>query len=119
MNPETTTAWQTRGREVLGQVLAAERELSGTLRLNDISMLAAADRLSAVTRVANAWLAANPCPDSARGVQMARMLNNCAEVALTVQRIATNLQSNTAAVASRIENLAAVIRVDARALEAW
>lgn len=119
MNPETTTAWRARGREVLGLVLAAERELSGSLRLNDATMLAAADRLSAATKVAIAWLAANPCPDSALGVQMARMLYNCAEVALTVQRLATNLQSNTAAVASRIENLAAVIRVDARALETW
>ncbi len=82
-------------------------------------MLAAADRLSAATKVAMAWLIANPCPDSGLGVQTARMLNNCAEVAFTAQGLATNLQSNTVAVKSRIENLAAVIRVDARALEAW
>ena len=82
-------------------------------------MLAAADQLSMATKVAIAWLTANPCPDSGLGVQTARMLNNCAEVALTAQRLATNLQSNSVAVKSRIENLAAVIRVDARALEAW
>jgi hypothetical protein len=50
---------------------------------------------------------------------MARMLNNCAEVALSAQRVATDPQSNTEVVRSRIENLAAVIRIDARTLEAW
>ena len=81
MSPDTTAAWRTRGREVLGFVLAAERRLSVSLRLNDVTMLAAADELSAATKVATAWLTANPCPDSGLGVQMARMLNNCAEVA--------------------------------------
>jgi hypothetical protein len=51
---------------------------------------------------------------------MARMLNNCAEVALTGQRVATEPLSNTETVRSRVENLAAVIRIDdARTLEAW
>jgi hypothetical protein len=89
------------------------------LRLNNVTMLAAADELSAATKVATAWLAANPCPDAGLGVQMTRMLNNCAEVVLTTQRVATDPQSNTEAVRSRIENLAAVIRIDARTLEAW
>lgn len=119
MTAETTTEWRSRGRETLGFVLAAERQLSGSLRVNDVTMLAAADQLSAATKVATAWLTANPCPDPALGVQMARMLHNCAEVALTTQRLATNLQSNSVMVKSRIENLAAVIRVDARALETW
>jgi hypothetical protein len=119
MSPETTAAWRTRGREVLGFVVAAERRLSVSLRPNDVSMLAAADELSAATKVARVWLAANPCPDPGLGVQMARMLNDCAEVALTSQRVATDPQSNTEAVRSRIDNLAAVIRIDARSLEAW
>jgi hypothetical protein len=119
MSPDTTAAWRTRGREVLGFVVAAERRLSVSLRLNDVTMLAAADELSAATKVATAWLTANPCPDSGLGVQMARMLDNCAEVALTAQRVATDPQSNTEAVRIRIENLAAVIRIDARTLEAW
>jgi hypothetical protein len=50
---------------------------------------------------------------------MARMLNDCAEAARTAQRVETDPQSNTETVRSRIENLAAVIRVDALALDAW
>lgn len=119
MSPETTAAWRRRGGDVLGFVRAAERRLSGSLQLDDVMVLAAADGLSAATKVATAWLAANPCPDSGLGVQMARMLNNCAEVALTAQRVETDPQSNTETVRSRIENLAAVIRVDALALDAW
>jgi hypothetical protein len=67
MSPDTTAACRTRGREVLGFVVAAERRLSVSLRLNDVTMLAAADELSAVTKVATAWLAANPCPDPGLG----------------------------------------------------
>lgn len=119
MNPETTAAWRRRGGDVLGYVRAAERRLSGSLPLNDVMVLAAADGLSAATKAATAWLAANPCPDPGLGLQMARMLNNCAEVALTAQRVETDPQSDTETVRSRIENLAAVIRVDELALEAW
>ena len=119
MSPETTAAWRRRGGEVLGYVRAAERRLSGSLRLSDVMVLAAADGLSAVTKVATAWLAANPCPDTGLGLQTARMLNNCAEVALTAQRIETDPHSDIETVRSRIENLAAVIQVDALALDAW
>ena len=82
MDTESTAHWRIRGREVLGFVTAAERRLGVSLRLNDVSMLAAADELWAATKVAAAWLAANPCPDSGLGMQIARMLNNCVEVAL-------------------------------------
>jgi hypothetical protein len=119
MNPETTAAWRKRGGEVLGYVRAAERRLSGSLRLNDIMVLAAADGLSAATKVATAWLAANPCPDPGLGLQTARMLNNCAEIARTAQRVETDPQSDLETVRRRIDNLAAVIRVDALALDAW
>jgi hypothetical protein len=119
MSPETTAAWRRRGGDVLGYVRAAERRLSGSLGLNDVMVLAAADGLSAATKVATAWLAANPCPDPGLGRQMARMLNSCAEVALTAQRVETDPQSDSETVRSRIENLAAVIRIDALALDAW
>jgi hypothetical protein len=119
MSPETKAAWRRRGGEVLGYVRAAERRLSGSLGLNDVMVLAAADGLSAATKVATAWLAANPCPDPGLGLQTARMLNNCAEVARTAQRVETDPQSDTEMVRSRIENLAAVIRVDALAFDAW
>jgi hypothetical protein len=82
-------------------------------------VLAAADGLSAATKAATAWLVANPCPDPWLGRQTARMLNNCAEVALTAQRASTDPQANTERVRNRVENLAAVIRVDALAFEAW
>ena len=119
MSPETTAAWRRRGGEVLSYVRAAERRLSGSLGLSDVMVLAAADGLAAATKAAIAWLAANPCPDPALGQRTARMLNNCAEVALTAQRVETDPQTNTETVRSRIENLAAVIRVDALALDAW
>ena len=119
MSPETTAAWRKRGGDILGYVRAAERRLSGSLGLNDVMVLAAADGLSAATKVATAWLAANPCPDPGLGLRTARMLNNCAEVALTAQRVETDPQSDTETVKSRIENLAAVIRVDELALDAW
>ncbi len=119
MDTESTAHWRIRGGEVLGFVTVAERRLGVSLRLNDVSMLAAADELWAATKVATAWLAANPCPDSGLGMQIARMLNNCVEVALTAQRVATDPLSNTEAVRSRVGNLAAVINLDARALESW
>jgi hypothetical protein len=119
MSPETTVAWRRRGGDVLGYVRAAERRLSGSLGLDDVMVLAAADGLSAATKVAAAWLAANPCPDPGLGLQTARMLNNCAEVARTAQRVETDPRSDTEMVRSRIENLAAVIRVDELALDAW
>ena len=119
MDTESTAHWRIRGGEVLGFVTVAERRLGVSLRLNDVSMLAAADELWAATKVATARLAANPCPDSGLGMQIARMLNNCVEVALTAQRVATDPLSNTEAVGSRVGNLAAVINLDARALESW
>lgn len=119
MNTDATTEWRARGREFLGFVVAAERRLSVSLRLNDVTMLAAADELSAAIRVATAWLGANPCPDSRLGVQIARMLSNCGEVARTAQRVAMDPLSNTEATRSRCRNLAAVVSVDTRTLEAW
>ena len=62
MDTETTTHWRMRGREVLGFVTAAERRLGVSLRLNDVSMLAAADELWAATKVATAWVSREPVP---------------------------------------------------------
>jgi hypothetical protein len=119
MTTETVTGWCSRGHDALHPVLAAERQLSAALHLNHVVILAAADQLFAATDAASAWLAANPCPDSELEIQMARVLNNCSEVARTAQRLATNPLTNTEAARRRIENLAAVIRVDAQALEEW
>jgi hypothetical protein len=120
VSPETTAAWRRRGSEVLGYVRAAERRLSGALQMSDVMVLAAADGLSAATKAATAWLAANPCPDPELGKQTARLLNHCAEVALTAQRVETDPESDAKTVRNRIENLTTVIRVDAMALdEQW
>ena len=85
---------------------AAERRCCRAVRLNDVMVLATADGLSAATKVATAWLAANPCPDPGLGLQMARMLSNCAEVALTAQPVETDPQSDSETVRRGIENLA-------------
>jgi hypothetical protein len=48
------------------------------------------------------------------------MLNHCAEVALTAQRVETDPESDAKTVRNRIENLTTVIRVDSVALdEQW
>jgi hypothetical protein len=119
MDTEPTAQWRARGDEVLGFVVAAARRLSATLRLSEVTMLAAADELWAATRVATAWLGANPCPDSGLGLQVARMLNNCAEVAVTVQRVTTDTSANTEAAQRRLGNLMVVITLDVDTLAAW
>ena len=119
MATETVTGWCSRGHGALHPVLAAERQLSAALHLNHVVMLAAADQLFAATDAACAWLAANPCPDSELEVHMARILNNCAEVARTAQRLATDPLTSTESAWRRMDNLAAVIRIDAQALEEW
>lgn len=119
MNSESVLVWRNKGQQVFGCVASAERRLSVSLHLSDVSMLAAADELWAANRAATAWLAANPCPDSHLGRQIERMLNNCAEVALTAQQVATDPLWNTETVRRRIGHLATVIGLDARALETW
>ncbi len=119
MNAQATTQWRMKGREALGFVAAAQRRLSASLCVNDVTMLAAADELWAATRVATAWLGANPCPDSGLGMQIARMLDNCAEVALTAQRVGTDPVADTEAAQRRIGNLMAVISLEAQMLARW
>lgn len=119
MADETAEAWRARSRTVFEFVRLSERQLSSSLHFNAVSTLAAADQLSAATRVALAWVRANPCPDPEMGSQTVRMLRNCAEVALTAQRVASDPTSNTRAARSRLENLAAVVQVDVQTLEHW
>jgi hypothetical protein len=119
MNAESILDWRKRGQQAFGCVASAERRLSVSLHLNDVSMLAAADELWSANKGATAWLAANPCPDSQLGRQIERMLNNCAEVALTAQQVATDPLWDTDTVRRRIGHLATVISLDARALETW
>ena len=92
----------------------AERRLSGSLRLNDVTVLAAADGLSQRTRSQlPGWRPTRALtPDL--DCRWQRMLNNCAVVAPTAQRVETDPQSDTETVRSRIENVAAVIRVYVR-----
>jgi hypothetical protein len=119
MNDPSIPMWRKGGQQVFACVASAERRLSVSLHLNDVSMLAAADELWAANKAATAWLAAHPCPDPQLGRQIERMLNNCAEVALTAQQVATDPLWNTDTVRRRIGHLATVISLDARALETW
>ncbi len=119
MSPESIETWRSRGRQIFDFVRTSERQLSSSLHVSDVTVLAAADQLAAATKVALAWLTANPCPDSRIGVQAARMLNNCAEVARTAQRVAADPTSDTQAARSRLENLAVVIRVGIQTLDRW
>ena len=119
MNSDSILLWRTGGHQIFGCVAAAQHRLSMSQHLNDVSMLAAADELWAANKAATAWLAAHPCPDSQLGKQIERLLNNCAEVALTAQQVATDPLWNTETVRRRIGHLATVISLDARELETW
>ncbi len=52
-------------------------------------------------------------------MQIARMLDNCAEVALTAQRVGTDPVADTEAAQRRIGNLMAVISLEAQMLARW
>ena len=97
----------------------AERRLSASLKVNEVTMLAAADELDAATEEATAWMASNICPDGVLGSQVARMLNTCGEVAHTAQRAIANPSTDTTAVLGRLAGLLAVINIQSQALEDW
>ena len=75
--------WRIDAMTILHRVTAAERRLSASIRVNKITMLAAADELQAATMDATTWLTANPCPEARLRAQVAWVLTSCAEAALT------------------------------------
>ncbi len=115
----TTLQWRLKVTTVLHRVTAAERRFAASLRVNEITMLAAADELEAATREAETWLAANPCPDLKLGAHISWMLNTCVEVALTAQRAITDPYTDTETVMSRLRDLLVTIDFHAQTLDTW
>ncbi len=89
------------------------------LNLNDVAILAASDELSAATRDANSWLAANTCPDVALGSRVALLLDTCAEVADTAERAITGHRIDAEAAFGRLGGLLAIIDSTSESLETW
>jgi hypothetical protein len=100
-------------------VTGAETRFSASLKVNEVTMLAAADELGAATRDATAWVAANACPHSELGLRVALMLTTCSEVALTAQRVITDPSGDTEAVIGRLRDLLAIIDFHSRTLDDW
>jgi len=115
----TARHWLRQSATVLGRVTRAQRRLSASLRVNQVTMLAAADELEAATKEATAWMASNICPDGVLGSHVARMLNTCREVAHTAQRAITNPSTDTTAVLGRLAGLLAIINIQSQELHDW
>jgi serine/threonine protein phosphatase PrpC len=111
--------WRMKAMAVLYRVTAAERRFTASMRVNEITVLAAADELEASTRDAGAWLGAHPCPDERLGAHLRGMLDTCSEVASTAQRAIIGHTGDTAAVMSRLNELLTVIDLRWESLDAW
>ena len=88
------------------------------MTVNEFAMLAAADELQVATWDATLWAKVNACPDVELGECVALMLNTCAEVALTAQRMITDPSADDEAIIGRLRDLLAVIDCQSRTLEA-
>ncbi len=115
----TAVNWRIRAMTVLHRVTAAERRFAASVKVNKVTMLAAADELESATRDAKAWVAVNPCPDPKLGAHVAWMLDTCVEVALTAQRAVIGPFANVELVMERLGNLLAVIDFHSQTLDAW
>ena len=114
-----TDLWRVKAMTALHRVTAAERRFSASIRINAVTMLAAADELEAATKDARVWLAANRCPDPKLGAHIDWMLSTCTEVALTAQRAVTGPFANTAAVMERLADLLTVVEFHSQTLDSW
>ncbi len=94
---------------ILHRVTAAERRLSASIRVNTITMLAAADELEAATMDATMWLRAHPCPEGGLRAQVAWVLTSCKEAALTARRAAGDPLAHTEEAMVRVRGLLAAI----------
>jgi len=116
---QTAQRWLIEATPALGRVRGAERRLSVSLAVNEVTMLAASDELAASTRDAMAWMATNTCPVVELGSRVAQMLKTCAEVALTAQRAISHPSGNMEAIVDRLSNLLAIVGVYTYALDNW
>ena len=115
----TAPQWRIKATVALYPVTCAKNQLAASLRVNEGTMLAAADELEAATRDAEAWFAENVCPDLVLETRVAWMLNTCAEVALTAKRVVTDSSADTAEVIDRLGDLLAIIDIYSQTLDNW
>jgi len=115
----TPHLWRIRANDFLHRVTDAALRLSASITVNKSIMLAAADELWAATRDATAWVMANPCPDPNLSDHVAGFLYDCAEVAVSAQRAATEPLAETEQVMGRIGGLLALVDLRARRLGYW
>ncbi len=111
--------WRIRAIAALQRVMTAERRFSESIKLNEVTMLAAADELDAATRDATAWLASSPCPNAKLEAHVAWMLNACTEVALAAQRAVTGPFAGTQADLDRLRDLLTSIDFHWETFDAW
>jgi hypothetical protein len=116
---QTAQRWLVEATPALRRVTSAERRLSVSLAVNEVTMLAASDELAASTRDAMAWMAINTCPSEELGLRVTQMLKTCAEVALTAQRATSHPSGNMEAILDRLSNLLAIVEVHSYALGNW
>jgi hypothetical protein len=115
----TAPQWRIKATVALYPVTCAKNQLSASLRVNEVTMLAAADALAAATRDSKAWFVANACPDLVLRTRVAWMLNTCSEVALTAQWVVSDPSADTAGVIDRLEGLLAIIDIYSQTLDNW
>lgn len=103
---------------ILHRVTAAERRLAAAIRVNKVTMLAAADELQAATMDATMWLTANPCPEPWLRAQVAWVLNSRAEAASTARRAVSDPLAYTEEAIVRVRGLLAAVDYHSGALDA-
>ena len=114
----TTQHWLIKATAFLQRVAGAESRFSASMMVNEVTMLAAADKLQVAAWDATLWIAVNACPDLEFRRRVALMLNTYAEVARTAQRAITDPSADTDAVIGRLGHLLAVIDFQSQTLDA-
>ena len=117
--PTARLLWRIKATAVLQRVAEAESRFSASMAVNEVAMLAAADELQVATWDATLWTTVNACSDLELGERVALMLNTCAELALTAQRVITDPSADTRATIGHLGDLLAVIDYQSQKLDAW
>ncbi len=115
----TTQDWLIKATVVLERVTSAKSRFSISMRVNEVTMLAAADELQVATWDATLWTAMKSCPDVELRERVSLMLNTCAEVALTAQRAVTDPSADSEAIIDRLGDLLAVSNLQSQTVAAW
>jgi len=115
----TAELWLIKAVPVLGRVTGAVGRFSASMRVNEVTMLAAADELEAATREATWWMVANACPGLDLGGRVTLMLNTCTELALTAQRAIAGPYADLQAAVGRLGDLLAIIDFHSQTLDVW